>query len=239
MPAEGSLASLLSTLLRHEEGFLLRAIIFANGVFNPSRLTGDWLAKAHLRIAADGGLRLCRQLNLLPDILVGDFDSLTEEEVRQMQDLGVQVERFPTRKDETDLELALGFADQKGVEEIVILGGLGARWDQTFANLLLPVSRRFRHLPMVLVDGEHELYFLNAPPTRRLQIVGKAGDTLSLIPLGGDVKGVTTQGLEYALYGEDLLFGMTRGLSNVLVEDTAQIELQQGSLLIVVIHQSA
>lgn len=216
----------------------MRAVIFANGVFNPSPLTSEWLGKATLRIAADGGLRHCRSLNLLPDILVGDFDSLTEEEIRLMRQQGVQIERFPARKDETDLELALQLADKRGVEEIVILGGLGARWDQTFANLLLPVSQRFRHISMVLVDGDHELHFLNAPPLKKLQIVGKVGETLSLIPLGGDVKGITTQGLEYALNGEDLIFGMTRGLSNVFVANLAQIEIQQGSLLVVVIHQS-
>ncbi|MCX8062762.1 MAG: thiamine diphosphokinase, partial [Anaerolineales bacterium] len=226
------------TLLRREEGFLLRAILFANGVFNPSPLIDQWLAQAQLRIAADGGLRHCQRLNILPNILVGDFDSLTEEEVQRMQNQGVQVERFPARKDETDLELALQIADQHGVDQIVILGGLGARWDQTFANLLLPVSQRFRHIPMVLLDGEYELHFLNAPPTKQIQIMGKVGDTLSLIPLIGDAKGVTAQGLEYALHGEDLIFGMTRGLSNVLVKDKARIELQQGSLLVVVIHQS-
>jgi len=201
-------------------------------------LTSEWIVKADILIAADGGLRHCRQLNLVPDILIGDFDSLTEEELLEMEKRGVQVERFPARKDETDLELALHTACQKNVDEILVLGGLGARWDQTIANLLLPASQRFRQVPIILVDGEHELYVLNAPPVKKIQLHGKAGDTLSLIPLAGDVKGVRTQGLEYALYGEALSFGATRGLSNVLIEDTAQIEIQQGSLLVVLIHLS-
>ncbi len=216
----------------------MKAIIFANGVFNPSPLTREWLAKPSLRIAADGGLRHCRQLNILPDILIGDFDSLTEQEVEQMRQKGVRVERFPAKKDETDLELALYIACEQGVDEIVILGGLGARWDQTLANLLLPASQRFRHVPIRILDGEHELYVLNAPPSKQIQLEGKVGDTLSLIPLAGDVKGVATQGLEYTLRGEDLIFGATRGLSNVLVENTAQIEMREGSLLVVLIHLS-
>jgi len=214
----------------------LRAIIFANGVFHPSRWTGEWLARSDLRIAADGGLRLCRQLNLLPDILIGDFDSLTEQEVQQMQAEGVRVLRYSARKDETDLELALQVACEQAVAEIVILGGLGARWDQTLANLLLPAYHRFRHVPIVLVDGQHEIFAINAPPARRLVLQGSIGDTLSLIPVGGNVQDVVVQGVEYPLAGEELHFGATRGLSNVFLAETVPLEIGQGSLLAVVIH---
>ncbi|RCK74266.1 MAG: thiamine pyrophosphokinase [Anaerolineae bacterium] len=216
----------------------MRAVIFANGVFHPSRWAGEWLAGSHLHIAADGGLRLCHQLNLLPDILVGDFDSLTEQEVQQMQAQGVRVLRYPARKDETDLELALQAACEQAVDEIIVLGGLGARWDQTLANLLLPAYRRFRHVPMVFVDGQHEIFALNAPPARRLTLRGRIGDTLSLIPIGGDVRGVTVQGAEYPLEREELHFGATRGLSNVFLEETVLLEIDEGSLLAVVIHTS-
>ena len=214
----------------------MRAIIFANGVFHPSRWTGEWLARSDLRIAADGGLRLCRQLNLLPDILIGDFDSLTEQEVQQMQAEGVRVLRYSARKDETDLELALQVACEQAVAEIVILGGLGARWDQTLANLLLPAYHRFRHVPIVLVDGQHEIFAINAPPARRLVLQGSIGDTLSLIPVGGNVQDVVVQGVEYPLAGEELHFGATRGLSNVFLAETVPLEIGQGSLLAVVIH---
>lgn len=216
----------------------MRAVIFANGVFHPSRWTGEWLAAADLRIAADGGLRLCQQLNLLPEILVGDFDSLTEQEVQQMQAQGVQVLRYAARKDETDLELALQVACEQTVDEIVILGGLGARWDQTLANLLLPAYRRFRHVPIVLVDGQHEIFAINAPPARSLALRGSIGDTLSLIPVGGNVQGVVLHGVEYPLEREELHFGATRGLSNVFLAETVPLEISEGSLLAVVIHTS-
>ncbi|PWH20182.1 MAG: thiamine diphosphokinase [Anaerolineae bacterium] len=221
-----------------EEGVSLRAVIFANGVFNPSPLTNHWLAGSNLYIAADGGLRLCQQFNLLPDILIGDFDSLSEQEVQQMLAQGVQVRRYPARKDETDLELALQAASEQAVDEIVILGGLGARWDQTLANLLLPAHRRFRHIPVVLVDGVHEIYMLNAPPTCKRFLQGREGDTLSLIPIGGDVRGVLLSGVEYPLNNENLVFGATRGLSNVFLEQTVPLEIQEGSLLVVVLHTS-
>ena len=238
MPAEGSLLSLYSALLRQEEGFSLRAVIFANGAFHPSRWTSEWLARSDLRIAADGGLRLAQGLNLLPDILIGDFDSLTEQEVQQMQAQGVRVLRYPARKDETDLELALQVACEQAVEEIVVLGALGARWDQTLANLLLPAYGRFRHVPIVLVDGQHEIFAINAPPIRRLALRGSIGDTLSLIPVGGNVRGVVLQGVEYPLERAELHFGATRGLSNVFLTETVPLEIGEGSLLTVVIHTS-
>jgi thiamine pyrophosphokinase len=207
----------------------LRAVIFANGSLNPPvKLSpGDFI------IAADGGARHCLALGLVPSVVIGDLDSLTPADLESLKALGAKILQFPVRKDFTDLELALQYARTSGADEILILGALGARWDQTLANIALPAA--FPELDIRLADGDQEFFYLRTGET--LTISGRPGDTLSLIPLGGDAQGITTDRLEYPLNGENLPLGSTRGVSNVLLAEQAQITLREGCLLCVVIHQ--
>jgi thiamine pyrophosphokinase len=212
-----------------------RAIIFANG--SPSSapdLPDLQPLPDDLLIAADGGARLCRQLGMLPHILVGDFDSLEPQELADLAAQGVEIRQHPARKDYTDLELALLHAQSLGVREALVVGALGLRWDQTLANLLLPASADLDNLKIRLFDGKQEISLARAGQV--LEIAGKPGDTVSLIPLAGDALGVRTDGLEYALHGQALRFGSTRGVSNVLLGERAHVSMELGLLLVTVIH---
>jgi thiamine pyrophosphokinase len=115
---------------------------------------------------------------------------------------------------------------------VIILGGLGARWDMTIANIHLIAHPMFAGLHIRLLDGTQELRLLRAGD--RSVIHGRSGDTLSLIPLAGDVSGIITSGLEYQLNDETLHFGSSRGVSNVLIQDQADILFRQGVLLCIV-----
>jgi thiamine pyrophosphokinase len=207
----------------------LRAVIFANGSLEApvALLPGDFI------IAADGGARHCLRLGLVPAVVIGDLDSLTPADLEALIALGTTVLKFPVRKDFTDLELALKHARSIGADEILILGALGERWDQTLTNVALPAV--FPELDIRLVDGNQELYYLRAGET--ITIIGRRGDILSLVPLGGAAKGITTAQLEYPLQGENLALGSTRGVSNVLLANEAQITLREGILLCVLMHQ--
>lgn len=213
----------------------MRAIIFANGHLNDPQASRSVIQPGDLLIAADGGSRHCLSLGLLPDVLIGDFDSLDEADLARMQASGVETIRHPAHKDFTDLELALQYARERGAQEILVFAALGARWDQTLANLLLPAASGLREANIVLVDGPQEIRLLRGGETLKVQ--GLPGDTLSLIPLGGDALGITTGQLEYPLEHETLFFGATRGVSNVFTGETASIQLEDGLLLCVVIHQ--
>jgi thiamine pyrophosphokinase len=239
MPAEGSQNEPKSPLLPEtQEGLLLttaiRSIIFANGELNHPESVRLALQPGDVLIAADGGARLCRQLGLAPSILIGDFDSLDEDDLAYYQSAGTEITRHPRRKDFTDLELALRHAHSLGVKEALVFAALGKRWDQTLANLLLPATADLAGMTIRLADGFQEIMLLRGPGQLILQ--GQPGDTVSLIPLGGDAYGVSTDQLEYPLFGETLFFGATRGLSNVLLAEIAEVRLRQGLLLCVVIH---
>jgi thiamine pyrophosphokinase len=214
-----------------------RAVIFANGLLGNPEAARRSVHPGDILIAADGGARHCVSLGLTPNYLVGDFDSLTEAELEELRRMGTTVHRHPARKDFTDLELALHFARDLGVDEILVLGALGARWDQTLANLLLPAAEAFSGTHIRLLDGAQEVFLLRSGESS--EVTGSPGDTVSLIPLCGDAQGVTTDGLEYPLTAETLIFGATRGVSNVLLGKIASVNLESGLLLCVVIHGEA
>lgn len=214
----------------------MRAVIFANGDLEYPQAAREVIRENDLIVAADGGTHHCLELGLTPDVIIGDFDSLEEEILARLEQQGVEIIRHPAQKDHNDLELALRLVLERGFDEALVMAALGSRWDQTLANVLLPATARLEPLRIHVVDGPQEILLLRAGD--QLRVEGEGGDTLSLIPLGGDAQGITTQGLEYPLNGGTLKFGSSRGISNVMLSSNASIRLKKGLLLCVVIHQN-
>lgn len=209
---------------------MLRVILFANGVISNPEIDARQIRPEDIIIAADGGARHCLRVGIIPQQIIGDFDSLSEDELRSLEQAGAALQRFPAQKDETDLELALQKALEYLPDEIIILGGLGARWDMSLANLLLAAHPDFVNQRITFLDGAQSLRLLPAGQTIQLQ--GSIGDTISLIPIGGDVCGVITQGLEYPLNNETIYFGTPRGVSNVMLAPEISIHISAGLLLV-------
>jgi thiamine pyrophosphokinase len=214
----------------------LRAIIFANGILSNPGQIHHILEPDDLLIAADGGARHMQMLGLNPAVLIGDFDSLNELEVQALQRMGTQLIQHPARKDFTDLELAIHHSMIARANPVLILGALGNRWDQTLANLLLIASDKYRGTQISLLDGNQEIHVVRAG--QPFLITGQPGDTVSLIPIYGDARGIITQNLEYPLHDETLYFASTRGVSNVLLSETGWVSAREGILMCVVIHTS-
>lgn len=210
-----------------------RVLIIANGELDSGTaqrlLTTpvDWL------VAVDGGANHCRALELVPNLIVGDLDSLAPETLVHFTQAGVPFERHPAHKDETDLELALLGAVRQGAAHIILAGALGGRLDMTLANVLLLTRPQLRQVRVELWEQQRTTWLLR--PTGG-EVHGQPGDTLSLIPLQGDAEGLTTEGLAYPLDDETLCFGQARGLSNVFTEPLARIQMRAGVLL--AIHTS-
>jgi thiamine pyrophosphokinase len=208
----------------------MRAVIFANGELNGREAVRELFQPDDLILAADGGAHHCRALGLKPAALIGDLDSVTEDGLAFWREAGTEIIQYHPDKDENDLELALLYAIEKGVEEALIMGGLGRRWDQTVANLLLPAYDKLAGLSVSFWDDGQWLYLVRGEKTIR----GRIGQTMSLIPIRGDAEGVSTQGLAWPLVDETLYLGASRGVSNRLVEEKAVVSVRKGMLLCVV-----
>ncbi|MDP9315086.1 MAG: thiamine diphosphokinase [Chloroflexota bacterium] len=187
----------------------------------------ELLRDADLVVAADGGARYLLALDLLPHVAVGDFDSLAAEAVAGLVQAGVEVLRHSVHKNETDLELALLQAIERGATCIHVLAALGGRPDQHLANLQLLTHPRLASADVRLVHRDWEMFAIR----REAAIFGAPNDVVSLLPMTEAVTGITTRGLYYPLRGETLRLGPARGISNLLTHDHAQVTIESGILL--------
>jgi thiamine pyrophosphokinase len=210
----------------------LRAIILANGPLSEIAQLRHRLAgvKYFMAIAANGGIYHAEALGIHPTVVVGDLDSLDTHTKMRLQTAGTHFEASPARKDETDLELALLYAKQKEIDSVVVLGALGGRIDMTLANVLLLTHPQLASLHIELWHNEQTAWIIRPPGG---EICGNPEDTVSLIPLGGDVEGITSYHLAYPLSDETLRTGPARGISNVLTNQMARVEIRAGTLLVI------
>lgn len=212
----------------------MHAVIVANA---PELNIGRYIELVHnadVVIAADGGALPLLRAGQLPDIVIGDLDSLDLESEAELVRHQVQVRRYAREKDETDFELALLLAAELGATEIDVLGALGGRWDHTIANIWLLAHPAVENRVTRLLADEQALFLVR----NHANLQGQAGDTISLLPLTAEVQGVTTSGLLYQLEEATLHAEQARGVSNVLMAEHANVTIRSG-LLVVVQHHDA
>ena len=188
-------------------------------------------------IAADGGFARARALGLRPGLLLGDLDSLDPAVAAAAAADGVEVRRARPDKDESDTELALLAARARGAGRITVLGAFGGRrLDHALANVWLLAHPALSTMSVVMLDAGSRVRLLAAsaaggPATHAMP--GPVGATVTLLPFGGDVAGITTHGFRYPLADETLLVGPARGLSNVRALAGASVTFRMGRLLVV------
>jgi thiamine pyrophosphokinase len=211
-----------------------KAWLFVNGPVGDSRRlqalisSGDWI------VAVDGGYTHLKAAGIKPELVIGDLDSLSETDLKEILQAKIPLQRFPTDKDETDLELAVNAALDRGCKSIRFVGAFGGRLDMSVGNLTLLLRPDLTDLDVRLEDGETEAWLVRVEG----RVVGQTGDIVSLLPVNGPASGVTTSGLHYPLRAESLSNFRTRGISNVMEGSEARIELRDGVLLVIHIRKS-
>src|SRR5581483_1843548 len=206
-----------------------RILIFANGLVPDLEKARALVKPDDVLICADGGARHALAPGLTPHLPIGDMDSATKDEMRELKKANVPIELYPRDKNETDMELALQRALERNPSSIIVIGALGGRLDQTLGNIALLSDSRLSVLDPRLDDGVEEVFFCRG----RSKVEGRSGDLVSLIPWRGNVEGIRTEGLKWPLRAETLHPEKTRGISNEMIGDVAAIQIESGLLLVI------
>jgi len=206
------------------------AVVFLDGVYEDAAYYRAWAAAAGLVVAADGGARFVLDLGGAPDVVVGDFDSLPPADAERLAGLGVATVRHPTRKDQTDGELAVDEALRRGAGEIVLAGALGAL-DHTLGHLAILRRLAERGVPARLVSPDLSVRVLVAPAKAGLDAEPRT--RVSVVPLGADAV-VTLSGFDYPLARGVLPAASCLGLGNFIGTAGAEVDAHKGAVAVLV-----
>ncbi len=210
-----------------------RIILFANGELPFPEMDRRLIRRDDFILCADGGARHAMRLGLNPQLVVGDFDSLDSSELIHLTRNGAELISFPADKDFTDLELALKAARDMKPKEVILLGALGGRLDQSLTNIFLLAHPDYVQMNVMLASGPQKGWVVQ----EEITIAGKPGDIVSVIPLTANVSGLTYHfGLRWPLKNASLPFGSSRGVSNELLAEQARITLHSGTILVTLIE---
>lgn len=206
-------------------------LIFANGHLGQPPDLFSRIKKADLIIGADGGANHCLALGIVPDVLLGDLDSVKPGVLEKCKKSGVVLHRYPERKNATDLELSLDLALEKGACRVWLLGAHGGRWDMSLANIMLAASKKYQSMHITLFGEDCTMTILHPGRLHRFDI--QVGSTVSFLPLKDDISGITLTGFEYPLGDYTIPYGSTRGISNI-VQSTGATEQHGSGILLCV-----
>lgn len=208
-----------------------RVAVVVGGGGPPAIGRGDLgdLGDDPLVVAADSGLVHARALGLAVGRVVGDMDSVDPAALDAAAAAGTRVDRHPEAKDATDLDLALEAAMSARPSRLVVVTGAGDRFDHALAVALSVAAPSRASARVEAWIGPAHLWVVRGEAT----LAGTPGDLLSLLPVHGPARGVTTRGLLYPLDDEDLPAATSRGVSNEWVAETATVRVREGVLLAV------
>ena len=180
-----------------------------------------------LVLAADGGYRTAKKMNLDIDVLLGDFDSITSEEIKEAESKGIKTISFPTDKDKTDGELAVDYAISEMSEELVILGSFKEELDHALGNLFLLFKIDKVGIKSKLLTQKYEIELINSEK----EYLEKQGHELSLIPVSEIVEDLNIEGSHYNLTNVKVEMGQTLTLRNIIIDKKAKVYFKKGKVL--------
>ena len=163
-------------------------------------------------ICADGGANHLKKLGIIPNTIIGDLDSISIKDLEYYKNLEVEIIKYPTKKDETDTQLAIQYATTLPIKEIVLLGVIGDRIDHSLGNIYLMEDIVLKGLRVSIINENNIVYLIN----KEIEIYGLIGEVVSLLPYSDKVTGILSEGLEYPLYNKDMIKSNPYGISNVI-----------------------
>lgn len=182
-------------------------------------------------ICADGGLEKAEKLQVVPDLILGDFDSVNRDVLEKYKKSNSEIMKFPAEKDFTDMELSIETAVKKGFKDIVLVGATGGpRLDHSLANMMLLEKYYQLGINIIIIDNKNKIQII--ADNCNMLLNKKEGSFVSLIPLTENISGLTLEGFKYPLDRVVVKRGSTLCVSNEIILDKGRIILESGTALL-------
>ncbi len=204
-------------------------ILIASGGRKPSEKFFSEVAQNRKILAVDKGIEICHATKILPEILIGDFDSAEKNSFDWAIENKIPVERHPVDKDFTDLQLALNFAEKNYKKNsAVIVGTFGGRFDHLFSAIF---SCANSDLKIFMADDREIIFFLKGEETAEVNFFHKPL-AISLLPVSEICEGVTIDNVRWKLSDAKLFQKIPNAVSNRLEGEKIKISVRKGTLAI-------
>jgi thiamine pyrophosphokinase len=208
----------------------MKGLIVSSGTITNYNRLKEIISEVDLIVCADGGMEHLLKINKLPDLILGDLDSISKPTLEYILSKNVPIEKYSSIKDVTDTELAMDCLVDKGYDEIVLMGVTGSRQDHTMANIFLLNTLHDKGIKGKIVDDNNIIYLTD----NYLEIEDLKDHYVSVIPISNDGIIVSLKGFFYNLDNKFISFGSTLGISNKIIEDIGKVQIHKGRALIFV-----
>ena len=205
-------------------------IIIVSGGNPPSKeLMMKETAENTFIIAADSGANCLYEYNIIPHLLLGDFDSIDKKAFNYFKDNNCIIDVYPTEKDFTDTEIAVQKALSMKPKEIVLLGCTGSRVDHLLGNIGMLQICLENGVPSCLKDENNSIRLFDTPVTLK----GSTGELFSVQSYGDEVVGLTIEGAKYPLNDYNLKIGQGISISNEFATSQVELKFKSGTLMVI------
>lgn len=207
----------------------MKAIIVTGGNKPSKKLLNSYIKSGDLIIGADKGSEYLYDYEIMPNIILGDFDSISEEKLKKIEEKQVEIIKFPPEKDYTDTEIAIMEATKRGADTIYLFGGLGTRADHSLGNIGLLLTTKNKGARLLIVDDHNKMYLAD----KNMSLNGSQGEIISFHALSDVVKGFEIRGAKYNLNSYDMHLLDPRAVCNEFIDTPINIKYESGELLII------
>lgn len=205
----------------------MEALLIASGDVDSHILKEEARDKDYI-IAVDGGMNYCFREGVNPDLIIGDLDSISLENKRLIEGGQIELLRFPTEKNATDLELAIDYVIEHQFTKVTILGGTGSRLDHSMAGIFLLVKLKEAKVEGFLINNKNIIFLQEG----RKEVFALK-KYMSIIPISNKGIIVSLEKFKYPLNQDYIDFGSTRCISNEFLGDYGIIDIEKGCGIVI------
>lgn len=207
---------------------ILKTLLVLNGEKINKSIMYNLRDKSDFILSADGGTDYCIQIGIVPDLVLGDLDSISAKTMKILEKENVPINIFPVKKDKTDSQLSIEYLMDIGAREITIVGAIGSRMDYSLANILLLKTIKDKGINGKIVDNNNTILIVDD----ELILDRQEGYFVSIIPIQIEGAMVSLRGFEYNLSKVRIDFASTHGVSNIIKDTKGYIKVHEGECLV-------